>query len=105
MLKYLVYLNQFSNAFRQLCGVEGRQAASLRRRHHPVHVVHRPEQPNPVVLAPVRLHSLEQLLSIVKHLGRILNCQSCDEPKMKIKTTKSSLDYTTRLTFAPGCME
>ena len=60
MTSQLLY--SLPDALEELAAVESGEAAPLGGDVHPGHVVHRPEHPDLVVDAAVRLHALEQLL-------------------------------------------
>ena len=57
-------LDSLPDALEELAAVESGEAAPLGGDVHPGHVVHRPEHPDLVVDATVRLHAFEQLLYI-----------------------------------------
>ena len=65
----LFELDESPHALEQLVAIEGREAGPLGGHVHPGHIVHRPKHANAIVDAAVRLHALEELLSVVEHLG------------------------------------
>ena len=83
--------NQLPDALQQLVAVKGWQTSSGGGEIHSCHVVHRSEQSDLPVHSPVGLHTLEQLLGVVKDLHKEFHFSLLE-------------DLLNILTLAPGCI-
>ena len=58
------------DALQQLLSIEVGEAGPGGADVHPGHVVHGPEQPDPIIHAAIALHALEKLLGVVKDMEK-----------------------------------
>ena len=67
---FIIKLAILSNTLQQLVAIKGWKTSSGRGEVHSCHVMHRSEHSDLPVHPSVRLHSLEQLLGVVKDLQK-----------------------------------